>query len=158
MEVVGVLSLFALFFGGIMFFLIRRVWKRYCVIAIAIPTAGDPQAFRYKLTEAIRSLGFRRQTEAGLKAVFHAPAWQKWAVGLQDILVEPSDNGGAQVTGPAFNVAIVGRSFSGAVVRPYQGPQPVWPLIKGMLRMVLAALILFAASLLAAYLFGAGPQ
>jgi hypothetical protein len=158
MEVVGALLLFALFFGGIMFFLVWRVWKRYRVIAIAIPAAGDPQAFRYKLTEAIRSLGFRQTAEAGLKAVFHAPAWQKWAVGLQDIFVEPSDNGSVQITGPAFNVGLVGRSFSGALVRPYKGPQPVWPLIKGSLRMMLVILLMTAASLLAAYLFGAGPQ
>jgi hypothetical protein len=158
MEIAGILLLFALIFGGILFIFIRRVWKSYRVIAIAIPTAGDPQAFRYRLTEAIRSLGFRQTTETGLKAAFHAPAWQKWAVGLQDILVEPSDSSGFQVTGPAFNVTLVGRSFSGIMVRPYSGPQPVWPLIKGTLRMMLAILILFAASLLAAYLLGAGPQ
>lgn len=157
MEVVGILLVFALIFGGILFLLIRRVWKRYRVIAIAIPAAGDPQVFRYKLTEAIRSLGFRQTAEAGIKAVFHAPAWQKWAVGLQDILVEPWDNG-VQVIGPAFNVALVGRSFAGVEMRPYQGPQPVWPLIKGSLRMMLALVLLFAATLLAAYLAGAGPQ
>ena len=78
----------------------------------------------------------------------------KWAVGLQDISVDPSDAGAVLVTGPAFQVSRAIGHFSGASKKPYQGPQPVWPLAKGFMRLLASGLALFAASIVTAYLAG----
>jgi hypothetical protein len=154
MEVAGVLSIVGLCFAGVMFLLIRRVWLRYRVIAIAISSGSDPQAFSYKLTEAIRTLGYRETPESGSPGVFQGPAWMRWSTGLQNISVEPSEGGAVLVTGPAFWVSFVGRRFTGVTPRPYAGCQPVWPLLKGVLRLFgIGVATLFALGL-ALYLFG----
>jgi hypothetical protein len=154
MELAGFLLAFALVFAAIMWFGIWRIWKLYRVITVAVPTGADAQAFRFKLTEAIRSLRYRPDTAPGPVAVFHAPAWQKWAVGLQDISVEPGDAGSVLVTGPAFNVSQAVGRFAGAAKKPYQGRQPVWPLVKGCMRIFATGIVLVTASILTAYLAG----
>src|SRR5258708_11876071 len=154
MQTAAILSIFVLFFAGLIWLLVRRVWKRFRMIAVAIPVGSDPQALRYKLTEEFRSFGYRAGEAAGPSVRFLAPAWQKWAVGLQDISVEPAGEGALLVTGPALSVSRIGRRFTGATVRPYNGRQPVWPLVRGCLRMFAILLALTVASMLAAYLSG----
>jgi hypothetical protein len=154
MEIIAVLSIFGLVFGAIMAFGIWRVWRKFRMIAVAIPAGTDPQAFRYKLTEVIRALGYRENAVPGPTVAFRAPNWQKWAVGLQDILVEPAPTGAVIVTGPAVNVSRISRVFSGAATQPYSGRQPVLPLFKGFMRLFAAGLILTVGSILAAYLAG----
>jgi hypothetical protein len=154
MEIAGVLAIFFLAFAGIMFLLIRRVWRRYRMIAVTVPCPGDFQAFSYKLTESIRSLNFREVAEAaGSGRVFRAPGWMKWTVGLQDISVEPAGSGAVVVTGPGFWVASIGRGFAGAAQQPYHGRQPVWPLLKGGLRLMGSVVLVVVASGVVAYLF-----
>ena len=131
--------------------LIRRVWMRFRVVAVAIP-GTDLQALRYKLAEYLRSNGFRPEPESVPTARYRAPAWMKWVVGLQDIRVEPTGNGGLLVTGPALQVSRIGRHWAGASRQQYQGPQPVWPLVKGCLRIFGIGVIL-VAGLIAALLF-----
>jgi hypothetical protein len=154
MEMLAGIALFVLIFAAIIFLAVRRVWMRFRMIAVAIPEGSDPQAFRYKLTEAVRSFGYRAGAEAGPGARFRAPAWQKWAVGLQDISVEPAGSGAVLVTGPALSVSQIGRGFAGATAQPYNGRQPVWPLAKGIMRIFGIGIVLLAASFLAAYLSG----
>lgn len=155
MEVAGFLLGFGLVFGAILSLGFWRVWRLYRVIAVVIPSGTDPQAFRYKLTEAIRSFRYRESVGTGPMATFRAPAWQKWAVGLQDISVEPAGAGAVLIAGPAFNVSRIARVFAGAAVRPYNGRQPFWPLVKGLMRIFAVLIVLLAASGLAAYLAGA---
>jgi hypothetical protein len=150
MNVLGLLALFGVILAAIISVPIWRVWMKLRMIAVAIPAGSDPQALRYKLTETIRTYGFREATSG----LFRAPAWQKWAVGLQDISLEQAGGGAVLVTGPARAVSRIGRIFVGATAQPYNGRQPVWPLVKGCLRMFVILIVLFAASLLAAYLSG----
>src|SRR5712692_10884027 len=103
METAVILLIFVLFFAGLISLLIRRVWRRFRMIAVAIPVGSDPQALRYKLTEAVRSYGYRAAAAAEPSVQFHAPAWQKWAVGLQDISVEPAGDTAILLTGPALS-------------------------------------------------------
>ena len=124
------------------------------MIAVAIPVGSDPQALRYKLTEAVRSFGYRAGEAAGPGVRFLAPAWQKWAVGLQDITVEPAGQGALRVTGPALSISRVGRGFAGATFQSYNGRQPVWPLVRGLMRLFAIGIVLFAVSILGAYLSG----
>jgi len=154
MEVVGVLSIMGLCFAGVMFLLVRRVWLRYRVIAIAVSSGSDPQAFSYKLTEAIRTLGYRETPESGSSRVFQGPAWIRWITGLQNISVEPAGGGAVLVTGPAFSVSFVGKRFTGVTPRRYAGRQPVWPLLKGLLRLFGIGVAVMLAIGLAFYLFG----
>jgi hypothetical protein len=150
MDILGLLALFGVIFAAIISLPLWRAWMKLRMIAVAIPAGSDPQAVRYKLTEAIRSYGFR-EAASGL---FRAPAWQKWAVGLQDISLEQAGSGAVLVTGPARAVSRIGRIFAGVTAQPYNGRQPVWPLVKGCLRMFAILIVLFAASLLAVYLSG----
>jgi len=154
MEIAGIFLGFVLVFGAILAFAIRRVWKLYRVVAVSIPTGADSQAFRFKLTEAIRSLGYRADASPGPTALFHAPAWQRWAVGLQDITVEQLSTEAVLLTGPAFNISRIAPIFAGAAKAPYHGQQPVWPLAKGFSRLFAALIVVFTASLLTAYLAG----
>jgi hypothetical protein len=153
MEILGVLALFGLIFAAIISLPIWRTWRKLRVIAVAIPAGSDPQAFRYKLTEAIRSFGYRAGAEAGPAAQFRAPAWQKWAIGLQDISVEPAGSGAVLVTGPARDVSRIGRAYAGASARPYSGRQPVWPLVKGCMKMFAILLVVTVGGIGAAVLF-----
>jgi hypothetical protein len=100
METAGILLVFGLVFATVMFLQIRRVWLRFRVIAIVVPSGGDLQASSFKLTEGFRGLGFREAPQSGSARVFRGPAWQKWAVGLQDISVEPAESGSFLITGP----------------------------------------------------------
>jgi len=152
MDILVVLALFGLVFAAIFSLLVRRVWMRFRMIAIAVPAGSDPQAFHYKLTEAIRSFGYRPDPGAGPSAGFCSPGWQKWAVGLQDISVLPDVGGAVLITGPALNVSRIGKVFTGVTAQPYNGRQPVWPLIKGCIRIFAVLLVLLAACGLAAYL------
>jgi hypothetical protein len=154
MEIAGVLLIVALAFSAILFVEIRLVWRRYRVIAISLPVGSDSEAFSYKLTEAIRSLRFREGPQSGPVRVFQPPAWQQWAVGLQNICVEPAGSGMVLLTGPAFNVSLIGKAYPGGAMRPYAGPQPVWPLVRGMLRLMGAGLGVLATIGLALFLFG----
>jgi hypothetical protein len=147
MEILGVLALFGLIFAAIISLPIWRIWRKLRVIAVAIPAGSDPQVLRYKLTEAIRSFGYRAGAEAGPAAQFRAPAWQKWAVGLQDISVEPSGGGAVLVTGPARDVSRIGRTFAGATAQTYNGRQPVWPLFKGFMKMFAVLLVVSVATI-----------
>jgi hypothetical protein len=153
MQIAAVLFIFALVFGLILFLKIRLVWRRYRLIAISLPVGSDFEAFSFKLTEAIRSLRYREGSQSGPVRVFQAPAWQRWAVGLQDICVEPVGSGMVLLTGPAFNVSLIGKSYQGATMRPYTGPQSVWPLVKGMMRLMGAGVGVLAAIGLSLFLF-----
>jgi hypothetical protein len=152
MEIAGALCVVALVFGLILFLKIRLIWRRFRVIAISLPVGSDSEAFSFKLTETIRSFRFREGTRSGPTRVFHAPAWQQWAVGLQDICVEPAGNE-ILLTGPAFNISLIGKSWQGATQRPYTGPQPVWPLVKGMMRLMGAGVGVLAGIGIALFLF-----
>lgn len=154
MEIVGVLLIFLLVFAAILFVPLRIAWMRFRLIAVSIPAGSDPQAFRYKLIEAIRSFGYRAAVEAAASAQFSAPAWLKWAVGLQDISVSPAAGGVVLVTGPAMHVSPIGKTFAGAARQPYDGPQPVWPLVKGILKIFAIGLVVTGASIGAAVVFG----
>jgi hypothetical protein len=155
MELLGFLLVFGLFFAGIVCLLFWFAWRRLRMIAIVIPQGSDPQAFRFQLTEAIRSLGFRPNADVGPSAEFRAPAWQKWAVGLQDISVSPSGSGMIRVTGPALNVSLIGRRFAGVIPQPYEGHQSAWPLVKGVLRLMAIPIGLAVVGGLALYLVSA---
>src|SRR5258708_28871102 len=113
MQTAAILSIFVLIFAGLIWLLIRRVWKRFRIIAVAIPVGSDPQALRYKLTEAVRSFGYRPDAAAEPGLRFLAPAWQKWASRLQDISVEPAGDGALLVTPPPLTVSRIVRRFSG---------------------------------------------
>jgi hypothetical protein len=39
-------------------------------------------------------------------------------------------------------------------VRPYHGRQPVWPLCRGLIRLIAVGISLFAATVVPFYLFG----
>jgi hypothetical protein len=153
METAGVLSILLIVFAAIVFLFIRLIWIRYRLIAVIVPQTGDIQAAGYKLVEAIRSLGFREGSHPGPARVYRAPAWMKWAVGLQDISVAPAGSEAVLVTGPGFWVSSVGRRFPGATRRPYDGHQPVWPLFKGCMRLAGMLLLLTVTSCVAAYVF-----
>src|SRR5580693_65280 len=144
MEILRTLALFGLIFAASVFLLVRRVWMRFRMIAVVIPAGSDPQALRYKFTEAFRSFGYRAEAEAGPGARFRAPAWMKWAVGLQDISVSPAVGEAILVTGPALYVSRIGKYFAGATRQPYEGRQPVWPLVKGFLRIFATVTVLMA--------------
>jgi len=148
------LLIMALVFGLVIYMLVRRVWRLYRVISVSIPVANDVEAFSYRLTETIRGLRYRENPPAGAVRTFRAPAWQQWAVGLQDIRLEPAGSGNVLLTGPAFNVSLIGRGYTGARMIPYAGPQPVWPLLKGMLKIMGVGVGFFAASGVALFLFG----
>jgi hypothetical protein len=154
MELAAFLVAFALFFGAIMSFGIWFIWGKYRIISVAIPTGSDPQASRFKLSEVIRSIRYQETGEPGPSSTYRPPAWMKWAVGLQDIRVEPASMGAFLVTGPAFNVKLVGKSFAGTLPRPYQGPQPVGPLFKGFMRLFATGMVALAACGVTAYLVG----
>jgi hypothetical protein len=153
METAAVLSIFLLVFGAILFLQIRRAWLRYRVIAVLVPRVGDAQLFSYKITESIRNLRFREGEHSGRERLFRAPAWMKWAVGLQDISVAETSGEAVLVTGPGFWVSSVAGNFASVTRQPYQGRQPVWPLLKGILRLMGCGLVLLALCGLAAYLF-----
>ena len=154
MEIAAALALMLLFFAAVFFVLIRRVWLRYRVIAIMVPFDSDAQACNFKLTEAIRSRGFREDPQQGQGRLFRPSALMRWMVGLQDISVEPSaGSGGVLVTGPAFWVLPIAKAFAGTSGRPYQGPQPVWPLLKACLRLMGVGVAVLAATGLAIYFF-----
>lgn len=154
MEVVAVLVFLFLVFAATFWLLIRRVWLRYRVIALLVPRVGDPQTFTCKMTEAIRGLNFREDGQARERRVFRAPNWMKWVVGLQDIAVEEVGGDAVLVTGPGFWVSSIGKSFAGVTMRPYQGRQPVWQLLKGCLRLMGGGVVALAATGFAAYVFG----
>ncbi len=153
METIAILTMMVAGFAAVLFFKIRLVWRRYRVIAITLPVGSDPQAFNYRLTESIRRLRYREDAQPGAVRVFRAPAWQRWAVGLQDIAVEPAGSEMVLVTGPAFNVSLIRRSYPNAIERPYAGPQPVWPLFKGFMRIFGVGVASLAAIGLAVFLF-----
>jgi len=153
-EIVGVLAVFGLFFAGIVSLLIWFVWRRYRVIAVRLPVGGDLQAFHFKLTESIRSLGYRETTEAGPLRLFRAPAWQQWMVGLQDISLQPAGTDAVLMTGPSFNVSLIGRGYAGAVKQPYTGRQPVWPLCRGFMRLMGLGVGAFGAIFAGFFLLG----
>lgn len=155
METLGIVAIFVLVFGAVLYFRIRRVWRMYRVIAITVSGGSDEEAFRYKLTESIRTLGFREVSQTGPVRSFRGPAWMRWCVGLQDISVEPAGSGAAVVTGPSFKVSVIGRLYPGAALRPYRGAQPVWPLCRGVLRLMAVGVGLLAASIVPFLLFGA---
>lgn len=150
MEILIAVVVFAVMFGGIFALAIWIAWRKLRMIAVAIPADSDMQALRYKLTEMIRACGFRESTGN----VFRAPAWQRWAVGLQDISIEQADRGGVLVMGPARHVSQVGRIFAGATMRPYTGRQPVWPLVKGFLHLFGTGIVLTLLCIFAAYMAG----
>jgi hypothetical protein len=152
-EILGVLAVFGLFFAALCFGLLWLSWRRFRLIAVAIPAGSDTQALRFRLTEVIRSVGFGAGTRPGPSGTFRARPWLRWMVGLQDISVSEAGNG-AILTGPALGVAHIGRVFAGATRQAYDGRQPVWPLAKGCLRMFASGIILLAACFLAAYLSG----
>jgi hypothetical protein len=154
MEVVAVFAFLLLVFAAIFWLLIRRVWLRYRVIALLVPRVGDPQTFNFKMTEAIRGLNFREDGQERERRVFRAPNWMKWVVGLQDISVEEAGGGAVLVTGPGFWVSSIGKSFTGVTMRQYQGSQPVWPLLKGCLRLMGGGVVALAATGFAVYVFG----
>jgi hypothetical protein len=153
MEIVVFLFILMLVFAGLLYLPLRRAWVRLRMIAVAIPAGSDPQAFRYKITEAARSYGYRANAEEGPGVRFRAPAWQRWAVGLQDISVEPAGSGAVLVTGPARDVSRIGRAYAGASARPYSGRQPVWPLVKGCMKMFAILLVVTVGGIGAAVLF-----
>jgi hypothetical protein len=153
METIGILALAGLCFAAIVSVQIWIVWRRYRLIALMVPASGDPQVFSYKLSEAIRTRGFREAPEPGPAKVFRAPAWLKWVVGLHDISVQPAGEGAVLVTGPGFWVSSIAKSFTGVVRRPYKGRQPVWPLFKGLMRIGGILLVVTVAAILAAVMF-----
>jgi len=155
MEIVGALAVFGLFFTAIASFLVWFVWRRYRVIALRLPAGTDLQAFHFNLTEAIRSLGYRETSEPGPRRLFRAPAWQQWTVGLQDITVEPAAGDAVLLTGPSFNVSLIGRGYKGCAKQPYTGRQPVWPLCRGFMRLTGLGLGTFGALFVGFLLFGA---
>ncbi len=150
MEIAIAIFVFVVMFGGIFALAVWIAWRKLRVIAVAIPADTDTQALRYKLTEMIRACGFRESTGS----VFRAPAWQRWAVGLQDISIEQAESGGVLVLGPARDVSRIGRLFAGATPQPYTGRQPVWPLVKGFLNLFGTGILLTLLCIFAAYLSG----
>ena len=154
MQIAAILAVVFLVFAAIFWLLIRRVWRRYRLIAVLVPRAGDPQTFDYQMTEAIRNLNFREGAPEGTRRVFHAPNWMKWVVGLQDISVEQAGEAAVLVSGPGFWVSSIARNFAGVCVRPYEGRQPVWPLLRGCLRLMGGGLVALVLTGFAAYVFG----
>jgi hypothetical protein len=150
MEIAIAIVVFLVMFGGIFALAVWIAWRKLRMIAVAIPADSDMQALRYKLTEMIRASGFRESTGS----VFRAPAWQRWAVGLQDISIGQADSGGVLVMGPARDVSRIGRVFAGATTQPYTGRQPVWPLIKGFLNLFGTGIVFTLLCIFAAYMAG----
>ncbi len=73
MELVIFLAVFGVGFVSVIGVLLWVIWRKYRIVTIAIPAGTDLQAFHFKLSETIRSFGFRPDGNSGATSIFHAP-------------------------------------------------------------------------------------
>lgn len=125
-----------------------RFRPRSRLITVMVPFGGDPQPVHDGLVAAIRAYSYRESAEGG-PDVFSPRPWERWLFGSADISI--TSGATLLVTYPAEFYGAIQRILPGATARPYAGREPVWPIVRGGLR--LSAILVASILLLVAVIY-----
>jgi len=119
-----------------------RFRPRWRLITVAVPVDSNPQPVRDRLYDAIRAYRYQ-ESAAGEPTVFTARPWTRWLFGAADISIAPVATA-LMVTCPAEFYGAIRRIVPNATARPYAGREPLWPVVRGGLRLsaILVACVL----------------
>jgi hypothetical protein len=110
-----------------------RFRPRSRLITVVVPVGADPRPVRDCLVTAIRAYRYYESMERG-PDVFAPTPWVRWLFGSSDIAIAPAA-ATLLVTCPAEFYGAIRRIQPAASAGPYPGREPLWPVVRGGLRL-----------------------